>query len=514
MKPINYSGEGCDPISSNCVIWNGPDIDCIELCKGDNVSTVVFKLATELCTLLETFKITNFDLSCFDLQKCAPDDFIGLIQLLIDKICENEGITPGTPSTGGCPDCEVPICTDILFNPTTPGGDLITSMQLKDYVLAIGQRVCTLIDQIGTINAILNDYNVRISALENAATPTFELPEITPVCVLPAVPTSLDVVLSALEAEFCTLKQATGDNTAILTALQAACAGINNAPQLNGTGAMSDISGWFTAPANLSQSFSNLWKVVCDMRNAVSLIQNNCCDTGCNGIDLDVTVVVIDPLTIRILFGGTIPNQFIDDNPASTITITDSAGGGPQSVTTPIKSNYYDTNQYYEITLTGPNATNDIYVSTTYRFIDPVTSEQCSNTIQSIALGVNTCPDLILTADYTGVNYAFTWNGTVPSLVNLTLYNGTGTSIISTQSLNILDTSPSGTFGGLVEGTDYQIALTINGQECPAELFTTLSYACVPPGLQAPAINYGTPEGIQTGTTIEQWIIDYNANNP
>jgi hypothetical protein len=514
MKPTNYSSEGCDPISSNCVIWNGPDIECIELCKGDNVSTVVFKLATELCTLLETFNVTNFDLSCFNLQKCAPEDFIGLIQLLIDKICENEGIEPCTPSTEGCPDCEVPICTDILFNPLTPSGDPITSMQLKDYVLAIGQRVCSLIDQIGTINSTLSGLDVRISALENAPAPSTDLPNITPVCVLPAIPTSLDVVLSALEAEFCTLKQATGDNTAILTALQSACSGLNSAPQLNGTGNMSDISGWFTAPANLSESFSNLWKVVCDMRNAVSLIQNNCCDIGCDGIDLDVSIIVVDPTTIRIFYTGSIPNQFVDDSPASTIVITDSAGGGPQSNTINIKADYFDTNQFYEVILAGPNAANDIYVSTTYRFIDPQTGEQCSNTIQSIGLGTDTCPDLILTANYTGVNYAFTWNGTVPTVVTLNLYDQTATSLLSTQTLSIINNNPSGAFTGLVEGTNYQIAIEINGEECPLEQFTTLAYPCVPPGLQAPVQNYGDPEGIQTGTTIEQWIIDYNANNP
>ena len=155
-----------------------------------------------------------------------------------------------------------------------------------------------------------------------------------------------------------------------------------------------------------------LWKVVCDMRNAVTLIQSNCCDTGCAGIDLDVTVIVVDPNTIRILYAGTIPNQFVDDSPASTITITDSVGGGPQSSTVNLIANYYAPSQYYEVTLTGPNGANDIYVSTTYRFIDPVSGEQCSNTIQSIGLGVDTCPTLVLAADYTGVNYAFTWNGT------------------------------------------------------------------------------------------------------
>ena len=33
--------RGCNPVSSNCVVWQGPDLACIDLCKGDTVSNVV-----------------------------------------------------------------------------------------------------------------------------------------------------------------------------------------------------------------------------------------------------------------------------------------------------------------------------------------------------------------------------------------------------------------------------------------------------------------------------------------
>ena len=42
--------EGCNPMSSNCVLWQGPDIPCINLCKGDSISDITAKLAEELCT--------------------------------------------------------------------------------------------------------------------------------------------------------------------------------------------------------------------------------------------------------------------------------------------------------------------------------------------------------------------------------------------------------------------------------------------------------------------------------
>ena len=54
--------EGCNPMSSNCVIWQGPDIPCIKLCKGDSISDITAKLAEELCTLLEPVSYTHLTL--------------------------------------------------------------------------------------------------------------------------------------------------------------------------------------------------------------------------------------------------------------------------------------------------------------------------------------------------------------------------------------------------------------------------------------------------------------------
>ena len=73
MKPLNLDNKPCSPISSNCVVWQGPDIPCIELCTGDTVSDVVSAMATELCTVLDTLKVSNYDLTCFNLLKGMLD---------------------------------------------------------------------------------------------------------------------------------------------------------------------------------------------------------------------------------------------------------------------------------------------------------------------------------------------------------------------------------------------------------------------------------------------------------
>jgi len=87
MKPLNLDKGTCNPISSNCVIWGGPDIECIDLCKGDTITDVVYKLALELCIIMDTLNVSNYDLECLDLS-CVPQDFAELIQAIISKLCE------------------------------------------------------------------------------------------------------------------------------------------------------------------------------------------------------------------------------------------------------------------------------------------------------------------------------------------------------------------------------------------------------------------------------------------
>jgi hypothetical protein len=66
MLPVksNTADKGCSPVSSNCVIWQGPDLSCIDLCNGDAISDVVYKLATKLCTLQTSYELSTLDLSC------------------------------------------------------------------------------------------------------------------------------------------------------------------------------------------------------------------------------------------------------------------------------------------------------------------------------------------------------------------------------------------------------------------------------------------------------------------
>lgn len=82
--------DNCTPISSNCVVWQGPDIPCIKLCKGDSITDVVYNFAMSYCDLLQQLDPSKYDLSCLNDSSCPPESFHALIQLLIEKICDIE----------------------------------------------------------------------------------------------------------------------------------------------------------------------------------------------------------------------------------------------------------------------------------------------------------------------------------------------------------------------------------------------------------------------------------------
>lgn len=512
MKPTNLKSDGCVPMSSNCVIWQGPDIECISLCKGDTITDVVYKLATELCTLMDTFNISNYDLTCFNLAQCAPEDFTALINLLIEHICALENATPTlSTSTTGCPDCVVNICSQFYY--TNELGDLVTTMQLRDYVLAIGNRVCTIIGQITTINTTLADHEDRITDLENAPVPTYVLPTLTPVCIGPD-PLTLDVFTAALEQVFCDLQVHTGDPVTIMTAINHSIAGLSTMNKLCGSGLMNSIPGWVSTPSSMAQSLQNLWLTVADMRCVIQNILLNCCNTDCNAIDIVLGGSLSSPTDLVLTFGGSIPNNWQDAPGGSTIEITDAIGGTETINGVILKAGYYNAANPYFRTLVTANGAYNLTIKVTYRFYDPVADATCEGISQLLILGANTCPTLVLTPGYTNLAITFAWTGITPNTVVMELWNAIGTVKLQDHSLTIVGPAPTDSFVGLIEGTTYMVRIIIEGIPCSFTNVTTLAHPCVGPGLLPPSIDYTNPEGSTNGSTITDWIAIYNAAHP
>lgn len=485
MKPINADEKGCNPISSDCVIWQGPDIECIKLCKGDSVSTVVAKLATELCNLIDQFDIDAYDLDCLNLGDCGPKNFQDLIQLLIERICALEGIEPPTPEEGisGCPDCVVNIAECFYYQ--NPQGDTETTMQLIDYVTAIGNSVCTLIGQINTINQILENHEGRIEALENAPDPEVVLPLVTPVCVLPAQPTDMNVVLAALETQFCELIGATGSAIDLYGAIAQQCAGLNDATQLAGSGNMSGITGWQSTVSNLAAAISNIWLTICDIRSAVQNIQVNCCPNNCDDIDVTMTASLPDPNTLKVNFTGSIPFGFTSCNPAGQSLRVQDESGGEIIVTVDVVANLNNlAGITFDLTGSPLNTTENLTLTIDSFCLKNTEGTQCQSVLQYILGNTVNCPVLQLTPTDTTINYQFGWAGGAASF-DVQLWDVTQTVMIASQVTAVGGPQVvSGDFTSLVAGTQYYVRVVVTVNEnvttCPYTPVTTVPAACLP----------------------------------
>lgn len=286
MKPLNLDNSPCSPISSNCVIWQGPNIPCIKLCTGDTVSDVVFKLATELCTIIDQLNVSNYDLTCFASTACPPADFQALIQFLINQICEAQGITVDTTkTTTGCPDCVIDIASCFV----EPG---VTTMQLVEYVKMIGNRICSLILEIAVLQNQIDNIDARVTVLENTPTPTFTLPSIIVNCTLDdgiivggnSYP--IDQVLNALVNDsvygYCALTGATGLASELLSAVASQCvANTDDSFTYPGDSMSTAYAGtWINSPFTIADAITNLWISLCDVRDFLSTNTISVIDTA------------------------------------------------------------------------------------------------------------------------------------------------------------------------------------------------------------------------------------------
>jgi hypothetical protein len=501
MLPIRSDSnqEGCSPISSNCIIWQGNDIPCINLCKGDSISDVTAKLATELCDILAQLQLTGgeyggFDLSCFNPICPTLDNFHDLVQFIITKLCELQNIPAANADTAECPDCyaTLPVC----LQTTDPLGNPINQLTLKEYAEYLATTICNLISQISVINATLTSQQTQITALINstsdlAGRPSNDLPTFYSTCLsdkLPGVPpgsADLTQMINAIQEAFCELRTATGMPNSLLLSILRQCAGLDTAPSLNLPGVnMGSLAGWVLQGtySTVADSINNMWITICDMRAAIQTILDTCCDNGCAGLTLSLLNTFSTP-NLSLFFVGD-ATAFADCNPAgSKITITDAYGNKYITFALIVPN----MNLPYVINL-GPTALNlntNLIVTVEAcleRLSDKTTCERTISTIVEIS---TPCPVLTLDSDPNNVTFSFTNTIVGAATYEVSLYDGV--TLISSQSIVVAAPGAvSGTFGGLTPSTTYGVTVAIYigavlTNTCPSALIATKAQECPQP---------------------------------
>jgi len=138
-KPTNLSSNiGCEPKSSTCIIWQGKDIDCLTLCKGDSIDEVIHQLGCLLCTIKDQLDVDTYDLTCFNLDACdIPHTFRELMQFMLEVVCQVQEAYLTGAAEGAQPGG---VETEMTVASCFQSGGL--TQTLLQYVAAIGVKVC------------------------------------------------------------------------------------------------------------------------------------------------------------------------------------------------------------------------------------------------------------------------------------------------------------------------------------------------------------------------------------
>jgi hypothetical protein len=344
-----------DVTSSNCIVWNGPDIPCISICQGDTISEVVYKAGLVICELKDSINLEDTDLKCL-VESCltCPDPVKTLknvIQLLINKVCTLEEAIENIDG-GTTTDSEVFNVNLRCLAVIDGSGNVLNDDNNDEIIQSIIDQVCDNKTDIELLQNQVEDIDTRLTDLEDAPAPTLEIPDVNGSCY--GTNASITDVVEDMAIDVCDYKEALGTVTQITQAISQQCTNLQ--VTYGGT------TGFTATPTTLSQGVRNLWIVLCDVLNRVTSIEDTCCAPTCEAVKVGFQTV-FDTNVVKLQFtsgaGTSIPFGFTDCG--SEVTISDSDGN---TVTMPLQiaNNYTSPDIDLSVFSAGELLTFDVLV--------------------------------------------------------------------------------------------------------------------------------------------------------
>ena len=504
MIPTNNgSSTPCDPISSNCVIWQGPDIPCINLCNGDTVSEVIAKLAQELCDIIDATCDCNPDLRELKLNCIPPPsqenpDLAQYLNAIIEYVC--------ALPTG--PDNIIVELPDCLHYDNSQGNP-VTALPIDEYALYLANTICDILDAIAIINNQISQLIERIVILENCVLPCNPSsgggdPLVISSCIIRGgQPGPASILLLALESAFCAHVVLVGENPAIQSAINSQCiqgsfpmlspaiATNPNAPNPNSktVTTYSASANWVPNASTLAAGHQNQWVVICDLYNAVLDIQQNCCDGGCDSVSISQTSSVQTndatglPTSITFNFtGSSVPSGFNDCG--SNIVITDMVGNQISQAFDVVLMQSSQVGVIIGLQQSGLDLTSNLNVSISTCVSD--TGNQCTDSISFSVPLTLPCPaqTAVKANNQAGTSVALTWTNQLGTSVTYgwTCFDSSG-QVFASGTVTTPGGSPAVPITNLTPGETYSFEITItnssgNTVTCPAGTYSVPGIVC------------------------------------
>ena len=505
------NNNGCtDNMSSNCVIWQGPDLTCIDVCNGDTVSTIVATLAEKLCEVIENSG-GGIDISTVN-QKCLVADYgtaatiQELFNNIIDKMCDccENSTSPTDPCSCriDIPDCLHKAARDYANNGTSPISFLLNNDPSlgpgRGYAHFLALQICNNINAISLLTQQVNNLETRVTYIENnCCDPENPGPHsltdkvVAPNSVGTNSPVTFATAIAALDDKVGSLDSTVGTAQQINTAV-AYTPALSQKNRLSGTGTMAATRGWITTPKNMAQSFQNLWITMNDTRNAVENLNETVAKPTCADITFDIVASTQKDTNGNVnglvfdFQGTSLPAAFTECNSRGTkLTITDSS---LNTIVKYISVEYYQNNAPYVL---GSGEMGNLDLGSNYSLRVDFCASDGNTTCQEIQnltieneLGCPTLEIGTVTAD----SIPFTVTGiALPvnkgHIVNVELLNKAG-GLQDSRSFTYQGRDIIGEFTNLKPNTQYQLknTLTQNGKvgttDCPVQLVSTSTPVC------------------------------------
>ena len=524
--------NGCDNTSSNCVVWQGPDLTCVNVCNGDTISDILAKMCESIVSITSTstgVDISTINQLCLEETYGVANNVQALIQNIITEVCKVHDHAGSDPCSCVIP---LPTCLQYVEEGT---GNTITQLPLYDsntgvgYATVLANQICNNINAISQLQNTQVNHEARIVTLEQRpARERYVAPKVVPTFVgTPGRPVSLEKAVALTEEYVGELQRSTGAPSAISTALNVA-PNYNDRDRLSGKGTMNAISQWNVSPSNMAQSFQNLWITMNDTRNAVQSIKETVASPLCKDVTLGVTgsVEKTNEGTFSKLMldftGSTIPTGYIPcDSRGTKLTITDSSLNTVVVYADVV--NHLQNEGTFGIT---QNLMGNLDLGSNFSIrVDFCVSNgdnQCQEIYNFTVDNEMACPNLTIgtitsdSADFGIASIAIPANKGHVISVNLRSTAGT---LIDSRSFTAFGSSIAGTFSNLSAATSYQmlIEITRSGStkpiQCAIQTFATTAPSCSTELMQSGSTRWFTSatadtESVSGGNTLD--IAAYN----
>lgn len=315
-------------MSSKCVVWNGPKIECLNICNGETVTDVVYAIAQQVCENSSNLDLSTVDLTCLiDNTPPANKSLKTILQLILENQCTLKQLIDAIDSSGSV-DVELNLNLRCIkkfdeFNNEIP-------QNLNQVLQSLVNEVCIHKDKITVLEATVTDLQDQIDGLPPVD--PYTEPNVT-ICQS-GTPKRLSVAVPIVAQDVCDYKDLIGQVDDVQKALAKQCDGLNSL--------LSSTVGWNNTPTNLAQTVNNMWMALCNILTRVKAIEATCCAPGCDRIKLGFLATIGDGVVDLAFTGGAgtvIPTGFVDCGTILTLIDKNGIESTPDISTTPITQN-------------------------------------------------------------------------------------------------------------------------------------------------------------------------------